>query len=301
MEIKLTRGFVAIIDDEDYDLIKDYRWYTKEMSHTVYAQANISRYKGRGTIKLHRLIMDAKDGQIIDHINGNGLDNRRQNLRFVTAAQNQMNSRSQLNKTSKYKGVSLFGNKWRVVIKKDKKSKFLGLFDSETEAAFVYNKHALELFGEYAYLNELPVGTFFEDRVKKEKSSKYNGVTFDSKNNKWIAKIKINSKEKYLGIFSDELEAANYFNLAVKEYGADVSLLNEIPSTFVSIYKKKKITSKYRGVFFHKRDKKWVSSISYNKKQFSLGYFINENDAALAYNMAAIHYFGDKANLNVIE
>tara|TARA_B100002051_G_scaffold270812_1_gene304378 strand:- start:4455 stop:4793 length:339 start_codon:yes stop_codon:yes gene_type:complete len=107
---------------------------------------------------LHRLILGKpQKGMVIDHINHIGLDNRKENLRFLTAAQNQQNSRSKRNSSSKYKGVGWYkaGNKWRARVKHKRKHIWLGYFACEHQAALAYNKKAFELWGENAFLNEV--------------------------------------------------------------------------------------------------------------------------------------------------
>ena len=95
--------------------------------------------------------------KVIDHINHNGLDNRKENLRFVTRAQNQQNRRSTKNSSSQYKGVGWHkaSNKWRAKIGHKGKQTYLGLFTCEHQAALAYNEKALELWGENALLNEV--------------------------------------------------------------------------------------------------------------------------------------------------
>ena len=93
---------------------------------------------------------------MVDHINRNGLDNTRKNLRICTRSENLMNSKKpELNSTSKYKGVNKCGNSWRAEIRLNRKGFYLGKFKTEKEAALAYNKKAIELFGEFARLNEV--------------------------------------------------------------------------------------------------------------------------------------------------
>lgn len=153
IKIPLTQGKVALIDDEDYDKIKDIKFYAHfEKGVKWYALHSINDEK----ILMHRIIINAKPGQICDHINGDGLDNRRCNLRIVTNQQNIMNQRLQKRrKSSKYKGVTWNKNaeKWQTQIRINKNNRYLGLFINEIDAANTYDKKALELFGEYARLN----------------------------------------------------------------------------------------------------------------------------------------------------
>lgn len=102
-------------------------------------------------ILLHRLIMNAKQGQYIDHINGDRADNRKCNLRFASLAQNQFNRKLGKDNTSGFKGVSMRGpNRWEAGIKKNRKTTYLGIFKTPEEAHLAYVKAAHEMFGEFA-------------------------------------------------------------------------------------------------------------------------------------------------------
>lgn len=146
---------VAIIDKEDLDKIKKYRWSVMKGNNTLYAQA---KYKngGRTTyLLMHRLIMDAKKGQEVDHRYRHGLDNRKENLRLCTRQQNRFNSKSQKGCTSLYKGVSWHEatKKWQVYLCVDYKNKNLGSFDSQEDAAIRYDEAAKKNHGKFARLN----------------------------------------------------------------------------------------------------------------------------------------------------
>ncbi len=164
-EIHLTQGKVALVDDEDYELLNKYKWCAKKDRNIFYTTRGItiqSQNKAKNIkqktkiIRMHRLIMKGKlkSNKEIDHINGNSLDNRRCNLRIVTRSQNNMNQKKTRG-TSKYKGVSWHKNnkKWRSQIRLNGKQMYLGLFDNEAEAAKAYDKRAKELFGEFAKPN----------------------------------------------------------------------------------------------------------------------------------------------------
>lgn len=106
-------------------------------------------------LRLHRYLMDAPTGVDVDHINGDPLDNRRENLRLVTARQNQANSRKRSEASSKYKGVAWHpvSGKWRAYIAPNGKQEHLGLFVDEMEAARAYDERARAVFGPHACLN----------------------------------------------------------------------------------------------------------------------------------------------------
>lgn len=158
-QIPLTRGKFTFVDAADYDWLMQWKWqYNKG-----YAR-NSQRIKGTGKFKnisLHRLLLDAPSNLQVDHINNDKLDNRKSNLRLCNTSRNHMNM-PKLNikkATSKYKGVSWnkIRKKWLVIIQIDSKSKYLGYFDSEIEAALTYNEAAKKNFGEFARLNDLCV------------------------------------------------------------------------------------------------------------------------------------------------
>ena len=157
-EINLTQGKTAVVDKEDYELVNAYKWCTYETCKSWYAVTNILIGEGkRTTLRMHRLILGAIPGQEIDHIDHDGLNNRRSNLRLVTHQQNAFNIRNDKTGSSKYKGVSLHEGtrKWRARIYLNGKTAHLGLFTTEEEAAYTYNEAALKEFGKFASLNIL--------------------------------------------------------------------------------------------------------------------------------------------------
>lgn len=161
--IPLTQGQFAIVDADDYEWLMQWKWCAdKKMRpsgevRTYYAiRFNRDKKTGKDTnILMHRLINNAPSKEHTDHINGNGLDNRKCNLRSVGVSQNQWNQQIRANKSSKFKGVSWNKGKkkWCAQIKCNGARYFLGLFDSEVNAAMAYDKKALALFGDYAHLN----------------------------------------------------------------------------------------------------------------------------------------------------
>lgn len=157
IEISLTQGKVALIDDEDLEIIEGYKWYCRKTHHNYYAVAHKYIERKRTSIQMHREILKCtfKEYQV-DHIDGNGLNNCKSNLRIVTPQQNSFNRKYTFG-TSMYKGVSW--NKrddfWQATIKYNGKSKMLGYFKDEMDAAKAYNEAAKELFGEFAALNEV--------------------------------------------------------------------------------------------------------------------------------------------------
>jgi len=158
-EIKLTQGKVALVDDEDFELVSRHKWYAHKAFRNVYADTHIRPIKRQVNLLMHILIMGKKQGFEIDHINHNGLDNRRSNLRHVTHAHNIQNCRPTCNTSSIYKGVWWVKKekKWGACIKQDGILYTLGRFITQQEAALAYNKAAFERFGEFACLNNITI------------------------------------------------------------------------------------------------------------------------------------------------
>ena len=155
IEISLTQGMVAFIDDEDFELVSQYKWGANRDGNTYYAATNTSRKQPpRKHIKMHRLIMGAKDGQLVDHINFNGLDNRKENLRFATVAENS-HRQAVIKGKSKYRGVcwDKARDKWVSRIRFNHTRITLGHFTSEIDAAKAYDAAASKYFGEFAFRN----------------------------------------------------------------------------------------------------------------------------------------------------
>jgi hypothetical protein len=150
-EIPLTKGYVALVDDEDYALVSAHNWRARgseDRSVGLYAHATIC---GRD-VRMHNLIMSPGHGQRVDHRNGDGLDNRRiANLRTCSRLQNDQNKRKSA--ARRFKGPMLYRGRWQAQICVGGRTRFLGLFKSEIVAARAYDIAALEHFGEFANLN----------------------------------------------------------------------------------------------------------------------------------------------------
>jgi hypothetical protein len=153
-EITLSKGLIALIDDEDWELVSQYKWFAVKKARSFYATTKIKRGGKHKNISMHRLIMDAKPGQTVDHIDGNSQDNQKKNLRFCTNSQNHMN-RHYTYGSSKYKGVSWdkYNKKWCSSICYSKKHIALGRYPIEEDAARAYDDAAKKYFGEFACLN----------------------------------------------------------------------------------------------------------------------------------------------------
>lgn len=160
--IPLTLGQFAKVDDCDYDELMKYKWHAgfmEDMQSYRAVRNGVALQKERTIVKMHRHILGLQkfDNIQVDHIDHDTLNNCRNNLRIVTNLQNQMNRRGNKRATSKYKGVSWHKQtkKWRATIMKHRQQTHLGVFNSEQEAALAYNRAAIIMFGEYAYLNNI--------------------------------------------------------------------------------------------------------------------------------------------------
>jgi hypothetical protein len=151
-EIKLTQGKVAQVDDEDYDELNQYKWDAIKTRSGIW-------YARRRTSRTTRIMMHQQMTSYIesDHKDGDGLNNQRINVRDCTHQQNCQNRRKSKSCSSIFKGVSYCQsrNLWAAHLKHNGKGHYLGRFKSEVEAAIRYNLKAIELFGEFARLNEV--------------------------------------------------------------------------------------------------------------------------------------------------
>lgn len=156
-EIKIVNkkhtNIITLVDDKDYENLNQYNWI---MRCGYVARVFYSGKKQR-TLLMHRIIMNAGEKELIDHVNQNPLDNRKKNLRFCSRSTNAMNCKIHKHNTSGYKGVSYSKslNKWRAYIVVNDKQISLGCYHSKEEAALAYNKGAIKYFKEFASLNKL--------------------------------------------------------------------------------------------------------------------------------------------------
>ncbi len=163
IELGLSQGLIALVDDDTAPELLGMKWYAMKSGRTYYAIHTTPRPQKK--LLLHRILLGAPVGVHVDHIDGDGLNNRIANLRLCTRSENGMNRRKELGCSSKFKGVYWDKSKakWHARIVLDKKHKSLGRFASELEAALAYDFAAVELFGPFAKTNA-SLGFFTETK-----------------------------------------------------------------------------------------------------------------------------------------
>lgn len=165
--VPVKGGFTAFVDDEDEPrVLAAGKWTIFRSDYNLYARM-ATRPIPHHHRAMHRFIMNAKPDELFDHIDGNGLNNQKANLRLATAMQNSWNSRvgRYLGKSSRFKGVIADGGRWRATITFKGILAHLGKYDLEEDAARAYDKAALECFGEFARTNRM-MGLYADQQSK---------------------------------------------------------------------------------------------------------------------------------------
>lgn len=162
IKIPLTKGQWLTIDEADWELVKGYKWALNGTVGKYYAVTSFGPRRERTTLKIHRLIMNPEIVRVfVDHIDGDGLNNSRSNLRLCSISQNCMNQKLRTTNKSGYKGVCLISRQigsersYCSQIGFNGKKKFIGYFATPKEAAIAYNKQAELLHGKFARLNKI--------------------------------------------------------------------------------------------------------------------------------------------------
>lgn len=153
--IELSKGHYTQVDDEDYDELNKYKWYCNVQKSGKYIYAARRTFKASFHISMHKQIMGTNKNELIDHIDHDGLNNQKKNLRVCTKKDNVRSSRLASSNTSGYKGACWHkgANKWMASICVNQRHIYLGLYSDKIEAAKVYDEAAIKYFGEFAYTN----------------------------------------------------------------------------------------------------------------------------------------------------
>lgn len=156
VKINLGNNQFALVDYKDYEYLNEFKWHLHKNGNQLYARTIFYLNKQRKGIYMHRFILEP-NGKCIDHINGNGLDNRRCNLRICERHENALNRKININNLSGFKGVSWFKlvKKWRAQIQYKKIVYYLGSYEKRIDAAKAYNEAAIKFHGEFAKLNQI--------------------------------------------------------------------------------------------------------------------------------------------------
>lgn len=150
--IQLTQGKVALVDDEDFEELNKYKWCVRKYRKTFYVCRSDGKIcNKRVFLRMHRVIINTSEEMQIDHIDGDGMNNQKYNLRICTASQNCMNRKKRVDNTSGYKGVSKSGERWRAIIWVNRKQIHLGYFINKLDAYKEYCEAAEKYHKEFAH------------------------------------------------------------------------------------------------------------------------------------------------------
>ncbi len=154
--IPLTQDKFAIVDDEDYEWLNQWKWCCVKIRRTFYAVRKTKIGKYWQTLYMHREILNTPQHLQVDHLNHNGLINKKDNIRNCTMKQNMRNRYPYTNTTSRYKGVCFYKRtkKWRAYLQCEG-FMHIGYYEKEIDAARAYNEKAKKIFGKYAYINKV--------------------------------------------------------------------------------------------------------------------------------------------------
>lgn len=146
----LSNGYYAVVDDEDYDWLKQWTWHAATNKYAARCRRKKEPARNYQTL-MHRLITKCPKNRQVDHINGNRLDNRRKNLRIIKIEENGFNRGINKNNTSGYRGVywNTICKKWGAQIMLNRKNHYLGLFTNPIDASQAYESTARKLFGKF--------------------------------------------------------------------------------------------------------------------------------------------------------
>lgn len=207
MTFRTSNGFTVTVDADDYDEVMCHVWKARKppSSRTYYVERGEydSQRKKWKLVLLHRQLLDSPDGVMVDHWNGNGLDNRRKNLRHCTNAQNQANQQLRLDSRTGFRGVDFHAPSqfFRAHIKLDGKKRYLGQFATARDAAIAYDNAARSLYGEFARPNFPDIQEEPTPTTRRKRKSR--GV-IHTKSGVFYVRFKIDGKVRQFGTYHDE-------------------------------------------------------------------------------------------------
>ena len=310
------------------------KWSLKTRARALYGPYG-HRPSKRKERSLHTLIMNTPKGMVVDHINGNPLDNRKCNLRICTNAENSRNNTLWKTSSIGLKGVQSAkangsAQPYRARIKYNYKEIQLGTFVTKEEAGIAYDKKALELFGEFASLNypDGPSKSLLEyikeenlkwEEARPDRKRPYRGVNKNHGGRRWQARITADRHSKNLGSFDTPEQAALVYDTnAIEIFGSKARLnfpdgpsqeileLIETGKKKAAQYqkppnKRRKPTARASGYFGVQKvthSKTWSAQFQYNKKRIYLGCYKTKEEAARVYDKKAVEVLGSYAPLN---
>lgn len=227
---KHGEGKFAIVDDEDYEFLSQYKWFAfyPGRGNHVYARAIVNKKD----FLMHKLLIKSPEGMVIDHIDGNSLNNQRKNLRVCSIADNVKNQKIRIDNKSGFKGVywKKDKRKWEVTLQINGNKIFGGYYKNKIDAAKAYNFHALKYFGEFAKINII-TGMSYEEmttlpEINLNQSSSFRGVYYRQDIKKWSVSIYSKGKTYRLGCYDNEITAAKIYDEKAKELFGDKAKLN---------------------------------------------------------------------------
>ena len=326
MKTLTIKGYEVLVDDEDVDKILQHTWYVNSTSvkergmHYFYTVTH-SRGK-KQFIYLHRFLLGCtvNDGFDVDHIDHNGLNLCKQNLRKCAHKDNIKHQNKHIGSTSGYKGVhwSKCAERWQARITSDNVEYYLGLYDSKEAAARVYDKACIHFHKDFSILN-FPREDYGENVseevmsiLKKDLHSEYMGVS--KSKGFWSAYISKDKRRYHLGLYETEENAARAYDIALdtlckgkrqKNFPDAVYTDTEIKVVqehIDGVYPhERKRKSEYLGIYQQKNGKWTAYVVLEDRKQVNAGTFLTEKEAAIARDAKAFELLGQKAKLNFPE
>ncbi len=230
--IQLTQGYFAVVDEDDYVALSEFKWCVSIQRTSIYALRGVTIGGKSGTITMHRHLLQPDEDKTAIHRNDIGLDNRRENLAIVDSYTEVVAKARVGHGASKYRGVSWGPGTglWRATIRANDETRYLGEFHTQKEAALAYNAAAKKYFGEFARFNKIPGVTAKdiakEPCLKPRARSGYRGVSWNDHAQEYYVLIEHKKKSHYVGRFEDPIDAARAYDAKAVELGVPRWRLN---------------------------------------------------------------------------